>query len=51
MTGFHTFVKKPEAISFPQEIFDLRSRPSVEKEQCVRDEKIHMVFTINDGSK
>ena len=37
MTGFHTFVKKQEAITFPKQPLNLGNGFSAEKKQGVRD--------------
>lgn len=50
MSGFYTFVKKQEAIAFPQETFHFGGRYSTEKKEGVRNEQVHMVFTFNDGA-
>lgn len=50
-TLLNTFVKKEKSISFPKKAFDPCGGSSTEKEEGVRDKKIHLVLPFNDGSK
>lgn len=51
MTGFYTFVKKQETITFPKQPLDPGSGFSAEKKQGVRDKETFVIFLFNDGSK
>lgn len=49
--ALHPLIKEEEAVTFPEQAFDLRSGLPAEKEQGVRDEQLFMELPFNDRCK